>query len=57
MILLGLAFLGGVVVGGLLVIVFGKNNQNRVNQLRADVLAAYGKGSDEVGKLVNSWKK
>lgn len=47
----------GVVVGGLLVIVFGKSNKKLVEATRAEVVGAYNKGATEVEALIESWKK
>lgn len=55
-----LAFLSGaalgVVVGGLLVIVFGKNNKSHVDQARNEVVNAYGQGEAALKALLDSWK-
>ena len=47
----------GVIVGGLLVIVFGKNNKKHIETVRSEVIDAYGKGSQNLETLINSWKK
>lgn len=52
-----LGLLVGLVVGGVLVIVFGKNNKNHIEQVRSEVVAAYNKGNDELKKLAEGWKK
>lgn len=52
-----LGLIVGVVVGGLLVIVFGKNNKKHIEAVRSEVVSAYNKGAGELDKLVDSWKK
>jgi uncharacterized membrane-anchored protein YhcB (DUF1043 family) len=52
-----LGMIAGVVVGGLLVMVFGKNNKKHIEAVRSEVVGAYNKGAGEVEKLINSWKK
>ncbi len=52
-----LGLIVGVVVGGLLVIVFGKNNKKHIEAVRSEVVGAYNKSAEELGKLIDSWKK
>ena len=52
-----LGLIVGVVVGGLLVIVFGKNNKKHIEAVRSEVVGAYNKGAGELDKLVDSWNK
>lgn len=40
----------GLVVGGLLVIVFGKNNKNHIAAVRSEVVEAYEKAEEVVKK-------
>lgn len=47
------AFLFGIVVGGLVVVLFSKNNKNTIATARREILDAVAKGKDEVEKVLN----
>ena len=49
------AFLGGLVVGALTVVLLSKNNKNTIAKIREEVLAAADKGGAEVKKVINKY--
>jgi len=49
------AFLGGLVVGALTVVLLSKNNKNTIAKIRSEVLAAAAKGEAEVKKVIDKY--
>lgn len=47
-----LGLLIGTVVTGVVFIVFGKNNKNKINKAREAIVGAYGKGESEVKQIL-----
>jgi hypothetical protein len=49
------AFLGGLIVGALTVVLLSKNNKNTIAKIRSEVLAAAAKGEAEVKKVIDKY--
>jgi hypothetical protein len=49
------AFLGGLIVGALVVVLLSKNNKNTIAKIRSEVLAAAAKGEAEVKKVIDKY--
>lgn len=49
------AFIGGLIVGALTVVLLSKNNKNTIAKIRSEVLAAAAKGEAEVKKVIDKY--
>jgi hypothetical protein len=49
------AFIGGLVVGALTVVLLSKNNKNTIAKIRSEVLAVAAKGEAEVKKVIDKY--
>jgi uncharacterized membrane-anchored protein YhcB (DUF1043 family) len=50
-----IAFVGGLVIGALVVVLLSKNNKNTIAKIRGEVLAAAAKGEAEVKKVIEKY--